>query len=292
MATKSIKEIYTGTSPHMVGDGFRVVNYIPGVNNYAGNELSPFIMFDYNAPFQFAPSNKRRGVGEHPHRGFETVSIAYEGEVEHRDSFGGGGVIKAGDIQWMTAAGGLMHDEFQSEQFAKNGGIQHFIQLWINLPAKYKMEKPKYQAITKDQIPVLKIDEAGSIVRVMAGNFNGTKGAATTYTPINMYDIRLNKQVKCSFDVSELHNSMLLVTKGSIKVNGSQIAKYMDYVVFKHDGESITLEAQEDSMVFFISGEPINEPIARYGPFVMNTKEEIIQAIDDVNSGKFGRIEA
>jgi redox-sensitive bicupin YhaK (pirin superfamily) len=290
MSTKSIKQIYTGTSPHMVGDGFRVANYIPGVNNYSGNELSPFIMLDYNAPHVFQPSGKRRGVGEHPHRGFETVSIAYEGEIEHRDSAGGGGIINAGDVQWMTAAGGLMHDEFQTENFSKSGGTQHFIQLWVNLPAKNKMDKPHYQAITKEQISEYKVDENGSVVRVVAGTFKDRKGPASTYTSINMFDIRLKKGAGISFDVPASHNSMALITKGIVTVNGSERAKHMDCVVFKNDGETISLEAGEDAMVFFISGEPINEPIARYGPFVMNTREEIMQAIDDVNSGKFGSI--
>lgn len=290
MTTKTIKEVYTGTSPHMVGDGFRVANYIPGKKNYTGNELSPFIMFDYNAPHHFAPSNKRRGVGEHPHRGFETVSIAFEGEIEHRDSAGGGGVIKAGDVQWMTAAGGLMHDEFQTENFSKNGGVQHFIQLWVNLPAKHKMDKPHYQAITKEEIGIYKIDDKGSIARIIAGSLNGIKGPASTYTPVEMYDIRLNKNAKISFNIPASYTSMMLITKGSVQVNGTQNAKHMDCVVFNQHGETVTLEAQEDSMVFFIAGEPINEPVARYGPFVMNTREEIIQAMEDVNSGKFGSI--
>jgi len=290
MATKTIKEIYTGTSPHMVGDGFRVANYIPGIHNYAGNELSPFIMLDYNSPHNFPPTQKRRGVGEHPHRGFETVSIAYEGEIEHRDSAGNGGVIYAGDIQWMTAAGGLMHEEFQTENFAKNGGTQHFIQLWVNLPAKNKMDAPHYQAITKSQINEYKVDENGSVVRIMAGDFKGIKGAAKTYTPINMYDMRLYKGAKISFDISLSHNTMLLITKGNVIVNETTHVKHMDFVIFKNDGETISLEATEDSMVFVISGEPINEPIARYGPFVMNTREEIMQAIEDVNTGKFGSI--
>lgn len=290
MSTKSIKQIYTGTSPHMVGDGFRVANYIPGINNYAGNELSPFIMLDYNAPHVFQPSGKRRGVGEHPHRGFETVSIAYEGEIEHRDSAGGGGTIYAGDVQWMTAAGGLMHDEFQTENFSKNGGTQHFIQLWVNLPAKNKMDKPHYQAITKEQISEYNIDANGSVARIIAGNFKDQKGPASTYTPINMFDIRLKKSASFSFEVPATHNTMALVTQGVVTVNGSQAAKHMDAVLFKNDGETVTFEATEDAMIFFISGEPINEPIARYGPFVMNTREEIMQAIDDVNSGKFGSI--
>lgn len=289
MATKSILQIYQGTSPHMVGDGFRVANYIPGVHNYTGNELSPFIMLDYNAPHYFPPSNKKRGVGEHPHRGFETVSIAYDGEIEHRDSAGGGGIIYAGDIQWMTAAGGLMHDEFQTENFAKNGGTQHFIQLWINLPSKHKMDKPHYQAISKNEIKTYNIDEQ-NYVRVMAGKFKDISGSAKTYTPINMFDIRLTQGQEISFDSPIEHNSMLLVTKGAAQINNDTKIKHMDFVVFKKDGETITIKATEDVMLFYISGEPINEPLARYGPFVMNTREEIIQAIDDVNSGKFGSI--
>lgn len=291
MATKSIKEIYTGTAPHMVGNGFRVLNYIPGVKHYSGNELSPFILLDYNPPFYFPPSNTRRGVGEHPHRGFETVSIAYEGEIEHRDSHGGGGIIKAGEVQWMTAAGGLMHDEFQSEAFTKLGGTQHFIQLWINLPAKHKMQAPKYQAITKEQIGVSTLDDLGTIVRVIAGEHKGVKGPATTYTPINLYDIRLDQQATCSMAISMSHTTLLLVTKGSVMINGTAMAKHMDAVVFENDGETISLKAQEESMVFLISGEPIHEPIARYGPFVMNTKAEILQAMEDVQLGKFGKID-
>ena len=247
-------------------------------------------MLDYNAPHVFQPSNKRRGVGEHPHRGFETVSIAYEGEIEHRDSAGGGGIINAGDVQWMTAAGGLMHDEFQTENFSRNGGTQHFIQLWVNLPAKHKMDNPHYQAITKEQISEYKIDENGSLARIIAGNFKNQKGPASTYTPINMFDIRLKKGADFSFEVPSSHNAMALITKGSATINGTQAVKHMDCAVFKNDGETISIQADEDAMIFFISGEPINEPIARYGPFVMNTREEIIQAIDDVNSGKFGSI--
>jgi len=292
MSTKTIKESYRGTETYMVGDGFRVSNYIPGVKNYAGNELSPFIMFDYNSPFNFPPSDYRRGVGEHPHRGFETVSIAFEGEIEHRDSAGGGGVIKAGDIQWMTAAGGLMHDEFQTEEFARRGGTQHFIQLWVNLPAKNKMDKPAYQAITAEQIPHVELDKKGSYVRVIAGNYDGTKGAASTYTPINMFDFRLKAETKITFKSPAGYNSILLVTQGTIHVNEQKEAAHKELIVFSNDGEDITIEAIEDSMVFFVAGEPINEPIVRYGPFVMNTKSEIMQAMEDVQTGKFGNIEA
>jgi len=291
MSTKTIKESYRGTETYMVGDGFRVSNYIPGIKNYAGNELSPFIMLDYNAPFNFLPSNQRRGVGEHPHRGFETVSIAFEGEIEHRDSAGGGGVIKAGDIQWMTAASGLMHDEFQTEEFAHKGGTQHFIQLWINLPAKNKMDKPAYQAITAEQIPNVLLDKKGSFVRVIAGDFNGHKGVASTYTPINMFDFRLKAETKFTFDSPANYSTLLLVTKGTIHLNNQQEISHRESVVFNQDGTEITIEALEDSMVFLVAGEPINEPIVRYGPFVMNTKSEILQAMEDVQTGRFGNIE-
>lgn len=228
MSVKTIKESYKGTTPYMVGDGFRVSNYIPGIRNYAGNELSPFIMFDYNAPYNFTPTDMRRGVGEHPHRGFETVSIAFEGEIEHRDSSGGGGIIKAGDIQWMTAAGGLMHDEFQTENFTRNGGVQHFIQLWVNLPAKNKMDNPSYQAITKEQIPHIKLDENGSYVRIIAGDYENIKGIARTYTPVNMYDFRLKAGAKFTFKSPASYNTFLLVTEGSVRINEEKNAEHRD----------------------------------------------------------------
>lgn len=291
MAIKIIKEIYKGTPPYMVGDGFKVSNYIPGIKDYSGNELSPFLVFDYNAPLTVSPNNVRKGVGEHPHRGFETVTIAFEGEIEHRDSHGGGGVIKSGDIQWMTAASGLMHDEFQTEEFVRNGGIQHFIQLWINLPAKYKTERPAYQAIEANQIPHVSLDNQGSYVRVIAGKYGETKGIAHSYTPVNMFDFRLKSGAKFNFDSAKEFNTMLLVTKGEVKINNNETLKHKDWAVFEQSGNEVTIEANEESMVFFIAGEPINEPIARYGPFVMNTQMEIMQAIHDVQNGKFGNIE-
>ncbi|POY36408.1 short-chain dehydrogenase [Solitalea longa] len=290
MATKQIKQVLSGASPHMVGDGFRVSNYIPGPANIA-QQTNPFIMLDYNMPYNFPPSDYRRGVGEHPHRGFETVSIAYEGQIEHRDSSGGGGVISADDVQWMTAASGLMHDEFQSQAFAEKGGIQHFIQIWVNLPAKDKMSPPKYQAITNENISVYKIDDKGSVNRIIAGNFKGIQGAASTFTPIEMYDLRMVAGAEVSFDIPASNNTMILVTKGSFTINDEQKAGHKDFVLFKHEGETIKLKADEDSYAMVLSGEPINEPIVSYGPFVMNTKEEIVQAIDDFNAGKFGSIQ-
>lgn len=290
MSFKTIHKIVSDVSPHMVGDGFRVSGYIPGPENFA-HETSPFLVLDYNAPWQIpAGSGHRRGVGAHPHRGFETVTIVYEGELEHRDSSGAGGKIETGDVQWMTAASGVIHEEFQTDEFTQKGGTQHMAQIWVNLPSKYKMSDPKYQSLTKDNIGVYHIDETGSIARVIAGNFKGTKGPATTFTPVEMYDIRLNKGASVSFELPESYNTMLLISKGRVFINDEKEAAFKDFVLFGHAGETIQLKASEDSYILVLSGEPIHEPIASYGPFVMNTKQEIMNAIDDYNSGKFGKL--
>lgn len=290
MSFKTIRKTIANATPHMVGDGFRVAGYIPGPENLS-HETSPFLVLDYNAPWQLpAGGTHRRGVGAHPHRGFETVTIVYEGELAHRDSSGSGGVISAGDVQWMTAASGVIHEEFQTDAFTRSGGVQHMAQLWVNLPAKDKMSRPGYQSITKDNIGIFSIDNAGSIVRVVAGEFKGVKGPAKTFTPVEMYDIRLNQSAEVTFDLPEAYNSMLLVTKGKININDEQDAEHKDFVLFGHVGESIQLKALEDSYVLVLSGEPIREPIASHGPFVMNTRAEILQALDDYNSGKFGKI--
>lgn len=288
METKKINRIFNVPNPHMVGDGFRVRNYLPGPFQIS-QESSPFLMLDYNAPYDFPPSDHRKGVGTHPHRGFETVTVVYEGMLEHRDSSGGGGLIGPGDVQWMTAGSGVLHDEFQTKEISEKGGTQHMLQLWINLPAKHKMSKPKYQAITNDQIGRYKIDDKGSFARVIAGSLKGVNGPASTFTPIEMYDLRLKQGAKLSFDLPSSFNSMLLVTKGSIMVN-NQKANFQDFVHFGNEGETIKITAEEDSFVFVISGEPINEPIVTYGPFVMNTRREIMEAIEDFNSGRFGTI--
>jgi redox-sensitive bicupin YhaK (pirin superfamily) len=291
MSVKNIQKILSDASPHMVGDGFKVANYIPGPENFA-RETSPFLVLDYNAPWQVAPTDRRRGVGAHPHRGFETVTIVYEGDLEHRDSSGAGGKISAGDVQWMTAASGVVHEEFQTDAFTKEGGVQHMAQIWVNLPAAYKMSKPKYQSITDAGISRYQIDDKGSIVRVIAGDFKGVRGPATTFTPVDMYDIRLLAGADVTFELPVSHNTMLLVTKGKVMIGGEQEVAFKDFVLFGHEGETIQLKGLEDSDVLVLSGEPIDEPIASYGPFVMNTKEEIMQAMEDYNSGKFGKIEA
>lgn len=291
MSFKNIKKVVTEVSPHMVGDGFKVSGYIPGPENFA-HETSPFLVLDYNAPWQIAPGGShRRGVGAHPHRGFETVTIVYEGNLAHRDSSGAGGEIGAGDVQWMTAASGVIHEEFQTDEFTKKGGTQHMAQIWVNLPAKYKMSAPKYQSLTDENIGVFKIDSRGSITRVIAGDFKGVKGPAKTFTPVEMYDIRLQKDAEVSFELPEVYNSMLLVSKGKIKINHEKEAAFKDFVLFGHVGDTIQLNAIEDSFILILSGEPISEPIASYGPFVMNTKQEIVDAIDDYNSGRFGKID-
>lgn len=287
---KNIQGIYKGQIPHMVGDGFKVFNYFPHGNPIA-EEVNPFILLDYNAPHYFSPSRLPRGVGTHPHRGFETVTIVYEGALAHKDSTGAGGVIRAGDVQWMTAASGILHQEFHEIEFAKQGGTLHAVQLWVNLPAKDKMSPPKYQTLLKKDINAFEVDNRGSVVRIIAGDFQGKKGLASTFTPMHVYDVRLRKDAELSFDLPESYNTMLLVTAGSLLVNHEKSVGFKDLALFGHHGEKIVLKAQEDSIVLVLSGEPINEPFIQAGPFVMNTQQEILQAQKDYNSGKFGRMD-
>jgi redox-sensitive bicupin YhaK (pirin superfamily) len=273
----------------MVGDGFRVHNFIPGYN-IGMERMSPFLMMDYNSKHYFSPTNKQRGVGVHPHRGFETVTIAYKGKVAHHDSSGNSGVIGEGDVQWMTAASGILHKEYHEEEFSKQGGDFQMVQLWVNLPAKDKMSKPKYQGIANADISKHNLPDNGGVVEVIAGEYNGTKGAASTFTPVNLFNAKLNKGTKADFNFPESYNTALLVIEGTVKVNGSD-APTNNLVLFANDGEAFTVEATDDAVVLILSGEPINEPIAAHGPFVMNTKEEILQAFDDVNMGRFGYLE-
>lgn len=291
MSLKSIDKISGARAPHMVGDGFRVSGYIPGPEGMS-RETSPFLVLDYNAPWELPASGPSRGVGAHPHRGFETVTIVYEGDLEHRDSSGAGGRIGAGDVQWMTAASGVVHQEFQSEAFLRKGGVQHMAQIWVNLPAAYKMSAPKYQSLTSRDMGRYAVDGDGGEVRVIAGTFKGIKGPASTFTPVEMYDIRLKAGAVLDFDLPEHYNTMALVTRGRLTTNGDKQLAFQDFVLFGHRGEQIRLEALEDSYVLVLSGEPIHEPIASYGPFVMNTKQEILEAIEDYNNGRFGKIPA
>jgi redox-sensitive bicupin YhaK (pirin superfamily) len=251
--------------------------------------MSPFIMMDYGAKFYFPPSDTPRGVGVHPHRGFETVTIAYKGRVAHHDSAGGGGIIGEGDVQWMTAASGVLHKEYHEEEFSKSGGDFQMVQLWVNLPAKDKMLAPKYQAISNKQIPRVPV-HLGE-VEVIAGSYQTARGAASTFTPVNLLNAKLSSGGKASFDFPAEYNTALVVIDGEIRVNGIELAPENHFVLFDTDGTQFEIEATEESVVLILSGEPIREPIAAHGPFVMNSRQEIMQAFEDFENGKFGYLE-
>lgn len=272
--------------PGMVGDGFRVFNYIPG-GGIAQQRISPFLMLDFNAAFDFGKSDHIRGVDVHPHKGFETVTIAYKGSVAHNDSAGNSGVIHPGDVQWMTAGAGILHKEYHEEAFSKRGGLFEMVQLWVNLPKKDKLTNPHYQSLAKDQIAKVELLNNAGVVNVIAGEFNGVKGAATTYSPVNVFDIKLNNDGEVETSLPSGYNTALLVINGSVTVNDEKAAEH-SFVLFKNDGEDIHIKADEDSVVLVLSGEPLNEPIASYGPFVMNTQQEIIESIEEFQAGKFG----
>ncbi len=288
MKVKQVSAILNPPAPHMVGDGFRVHNFFP--NGYKLN-MSPFYMLDYNAKIEFSARNDPRGVGVHPHRGFETVTIAYHGAVAHHDSAGNSGIIYPGDVQWMTAASGILHKEYHEENFSKKGGLFQMVQLWVNLPAKDKMSTPKYQGITQSDIENFLLPENGGTVEVIAGNYKGLKGSVSTFTPIELYNAKLNKGSKADFNFPAHFNTGFVIIEGSVKVNGNEIAKTDQFIHFKNEGENIELEALENSVILVLSGESINEPITAYGPFLMNKPEEIQQALADYNEGKFGYLE-
>ncbi|MFZ4456907.1 MAG: pirin family protein [Bacteroidales bacterium] len=287
--TKQIERIVPPPSPHMVGDGFRVHNFFPGVMSI--ERMSPFLLMDYAAEFYFPPSDKQRGVGVHPHRGFETVTLAIQGRVAHHDSAGNSGVIGTGDVQWMTAGSGILHKEYHEKEFTASGGLFQMVQLWVNLPAKHKMTAPKYQPITHDQIPKIEIPNNGGSIEVVAGNFDNVTGAASTFSPVNLIKFHLKSGVKYSFDMPENYNTGIIILNGSLLVNGEKTALRDHFVLFRNVGETIEVEALEEVSFLVLSGEPINEPIAPYGPFVMNTREELVQAYNDFENGKFGYLE-
>jgi redox-sensitive bicupin YhaK (pirin superfamily) len=288
MKTKTVELVASPSEPHYVGDGFRVHNFIPSGYHLDMKRMDPFIMLDYNSKFHFPPSAQPKGVGVHPHRGFETVTIAYKGRVEHHDSSGGGGIIGEGDIQWMTAASGVLHKEFHEKEWSKKGGEFQMVQLWVNLPAKDKMSTPKYQAIKNESIGRYLIENNGGEIEVIAGEHKGIQGAASTFTPVYMYNVKLKKDVETDFSLPANFNTALLVIEGSVVVNETSQAPANHLVLMKNDGEHFTIKATEDSVILILSGEPLNEPIAAHGPFVMNTKQELVEAFNDYNRGKFG----
>ncbi|MBJ2174875.1 pirin family protein [Aureibaculum sp. A20] len=291
MKTKTVELVASPKAPHFVGDGFRVHNFIPSGFRLDMQRMNPFIMLDYNSSYHFPPSHKPKGVGVHPHRGFETVTIAYKGKVAHHDSSGGGGVIEEGDVQWMTAASGVLHKEYHEEEWSKTGGDFQMVQLWVNLPKKDKMSAPKYQAIKNEAINRFLLENNAGQIEVIAGEYKGIKGAASTFTPLHMLNAKLNKGGKATFHFPANYNTVLLIVEGSILINGNEKAPTDHLALMATDGENFEIEAIDDAIVLVLSGEPIDEPIAAHGPFVMNTKEELMEAFNDFNNGKFGYLE-
>jgi redox-sensitive bicupin YhaK (pirin superfamily) len=289
--TKSVEAVLAPPETNMVGDGFKVHNFFPSYNIIGEKGMSPFFLMDYNSKWIIPPSEKPRGVSPHPHRGFETVTIAYHGKVAHHDSAGNSGVIGEGDVQWMTAGSGVLHKEYHEMEFSKKGGVFQVVQIWVNLPIKFKMTAPKYQAIENKDMTRYLLDDGKSYVELIAGEYKGNKGPASTFTSMNLFNAKLKKGAVADFSFSKNYNTGLLVIEGEVNINESGKAPSDHFVLFRHDGENFKVEATVDSIVLVLSGEPINEPIASNGPFLMNTREEIKQAFDDYSSGKFGYLE-
>lgn len=282
---KKIAGLYSAPRQHWVGDGFPVRSLFS--YDSMGRHVSPFLLLDYAGPATFEPSDTPRGVGRHPHRGFETVTIVYDGEVAHQDSTGAGGVIGPGDVQWMTAGAGIIHEEFHSPDFTRRGGPLEMVQLWVNLPARDKRAAPGYQHLAKTDIPVVELPDGAGHLRVIAGEYAGRKGPARTFTPVDVWDLKLKAGADLELTVPEGHTLALVVLHGLIRANGSQPVREAQMALYHREGSGFSIAADSDATVLLLAGEPIDEPIAGYGPFVMNTKEEIREAIDDFNSGRF-----
>ena len=291
MKIKTVELIASPPEPHFVGDAFRVHNFIPSLYRLDMKRMNPFVLLDYASKFYFPPTVTPRGVGVHPHKGFETVTIAYKGKVEHHDSHGGGGVIGEGDVQWMTAASGILHKEYHEEEWSKKGGDFQMVQLWVNLPKNDKKSDPKYQAIVNEDIPRYKLDNNQGEIGIIAGEYKGVKGAASTFTPINLLNAKLNKGGKVDFTFPADFNTALLVIEGSILVNGTDEALTDNFVLMANNGEHFEIEAKENALVLVLSGQTIDEPIAARGPFVMNTEGELREAYQEFREGKFGELE-
>jgi redox-sensitive bicupin YhaK (pirin superfamily) len=285
---KPLLGIYNAPGSHWVGDGFPVRTLFS--YDRMGKLLSPFLMLDYAGPSQFAAGRESRGVGEHPHRGFETVTIVYSGEVAHRDSAGNGGVIGPGDVQWMTAGSGVLHEEYHSEEFTRHGGMLKMAQLWVNLPAQYKMTAPRYQAITRDAIPVVQLAGRNDIVRVIAGRYGAVTGPAQTCTEMNVFDVRLSGGNQYVLDLPDGHNGVVALLGGELTLGAGTRMVDGDIAVLGAQGGGVALRADSDVTLLALSGRAIDEPIVGYGPFVMNTREEIVAAFNDLQSGKFGAL--
>ncbi|MGV3523777.1 MAG: pirin family protein [Candidatus Sericytochromatia bacterium] len=288
-AFRSLQGVYQPPAAHWVGDGFEVQQYLPGSHRLV-QEVSPFLMMDYHAPAYYAPTTSQRGVGSHPHRGFETVTLVYAGRLAHHDSAGNSGVIGPGDVQWMTAASGILHAEYHERNWARQGGLLHSVQLWVNLPARYKMADPRYQSLLDAQMGRVALDDQGSELRVIAGTYQGVKGPALTWTPVTLLDAQLQPQAQIVLDLPAEHSLSVLVMAGQVRVNGERSVGQQELVVFAHDAERVELVAESESQLLILGGEPIREPVVSYGPFVMNTKAQLLQAMTDFESGKFGQL--
>ena len=282
---KKLERIIPPPPPHMVGDGFRVHNFFPSSGIQNKQRMSPFFMLDYASPYNFPPSEKQRGVDVHPHRGFETVTIAYQGKVAHHDSAGNHGVIGEGDVQWMTAASGVLHKEYHEKDFSKKGGTFQIVQLWVNLPAQYKMSAPQYQEIKKEMMGRLTFE--GGLLEVIAGNYKDIKGPASTFSPLHVFNLHLESQAEFILELPENFNTGLLAIKGSVTIQDQSVPSD-HFALFQNAGSTISIKASTSATLLVLSGQPLDEPIVAYGPFLMNSWEEIEQAVEDFNNGKFG----
>ncbi|NLB63475.1 MAG: pirin family protein [Fibrobacter sp.] len=285
---RQVEQVLSPRPYHWVGDGFKVHNFIPALMPM--ERMNPFVMFDYNAPYKVPASSTPRGVGVHPHRGFETVTIAYQGKVQHHDSSGAGGIIGEGDVQWMTAGSGVLHKEYHEKEWSRQGGVFQMVQLWVNLPQADKMTAPKYQAITNGDMGRHQLS-TGGFIEVIAGKYQETAGPASTFSPIQLYNAKLQSQEKASFSLPANYNTALLAVKGSAIINEKDELPVNHLALMENQGEKFNIKAQEDSIILVMSGEPFHEPIAAHGPFVMNTREEIMEAFEDLRAGKFGYLE-
>ncbi len=285
---KNIARILPSPQMHWVGDGFPVSSVISP--HATGTSVSPFVLMDYAGPAKFGPSDTPRGVDTHPHRGFETVTVVYQGELEHRDSAGNKGSIGAGDVQWMTAASGVLHEEKHSAKFTREGGVLEMAQLWVNLPAKHKKDTPRYQELQSATIPTVTLADGAGTVRVIAGDFEGTKGAAKTFTPLTLWDVKLKAGAKVELPIAHGHTAAIFVRSGSLRVGDSPDVQPRQLVLFEQSGDGVLVQAVSDTELLVVGGEPINEPMVAHGPFVMNTVEEVQQAMSDYRSGKFGKL--
>ena len=289
MSIKKILNVTSAPGRHWVGNGFPV----HGMFGYSGPgvaERSPFLMLDYAAPYEFQPTTERRGVGQHPHRGFETVTIVYDGEVEHRDSTGNGGIIGKGDVQWMTAAGGILHEEFHSPAYAERGGPFEMVQLWVNLPKQHKLAPAGYQGILDARIPAVALPDDAGMLRVIAGDYDGNAGPARTFSPINVWDVRLGAAKTVSLPQPEGWTTLVVVLAGTVQLNGETVLRPAQMATLSTEGSDVVIEANGDAKLLLLAGEPIDEPVVGYGPFVMNSQQEIVQAIADFNGGRFGQM--